>query len=225
MPTPARISDLLNRDDHERLLQELVRPETPLPLSSRLLLTAPDRLPTVARAISLVRLIGAGYRPSGNALRLASRVVEDARAGLEAPIWDASDDGVWATRAASLVALEAWGERMALLTKLGVTLNLPGALHEASPVAQRLSDALASWLHAQLASDEPLEATPARVTLLWLLSERPPAALADALDRLQDRLDAVGTAHHPSLGTLFVQARYRRDRAAQRVPAIGISAA
>ncbi len=225
MPTNARIQDLISRNDHERLLQELVRPEAPLPLSSRLLLNGEGGLPTVCRALSLVRLVDGGYRPSSVAIGLASSVVEDARAGLDAPLWEEATDDLWARRAAQLAALEAWDQRMQLLRKLGVTPVAAPSLEETSMCKQRLIDALASWLHAQLACEDPLEATPLRITLLWLLSERVPAALSGPLERLRQRLDESGAAHHPALGTLFVVASRRSERLRALTPALGFAAA
>ena len=128
MPTPARIHDLLSRGDHERLLRETVSRETPLPLSARLILHDGAGVAPLMEALALVRVVDAGYRPSRQAIELASRVVEEARGALDAPVWDDTDDHTWALRAASLVALEAWHARLGLLTKLGVTTDLPTPL-------------------------------------------------------------------------------------------------
>ena len=212
MPTPARIHDLIARDDHERLMKELVRDETPLPLSARLILSDEEGIAPVVESLALVRVVDAGYRPSRQATALASRVIGSATHDLMTPLWDDATDHAWARRAAALVALASWRKRMDLLRKLGVELSLPAPLQNADDTASRLTDALASWLHAQLAIDAPLEATPLRVTLLWLLSERAPEALHAPLERLRERLAEAGTAHHPMLGELFVCAGTRAER-------------
>ena len=218
MPTPARIHDLLDRHDHERLLRELVSLHTSLPLATRLLLSAEDGLPVTTRALALSRVLDASYRPSRRAIELAQRATEDARCALDAPLWE-SPEARWVRRAALLGAFTAWNDRLALLRKLGVqeTHTTDGTL------LPRLTDALASWLHAQLAEETPLEPTAERVTIAWLLSERTPEDIAPAVDRLFGALDDAGAAHHPTLADLFVHASRRRERWSQ--PAAPVRAA
>lgn len=207
MPTPARIHTLLDRHDHERLLRELVAMQASLPLATRLLLSSDSGLEVTARALALPRVLDAGYRPSGRAIELAQRAMEDARCALDAPAW-VTDAAAWVRRAALLGALCAWSDRLSLLRKLGVALD--HAPEE--PLHTRLTDALASWCHALLSEEAPLEVTAERVTVAWLLSERTPRALVPVVGRMLTALDEAGAAHHGALGELFVHASRRRAR-------------
>lgn len=207
MPTNARITALLDERDHEHLIREFAHPDTPLPLCLRLILDDERWQGPVARAMALSRLIEGSYRPSGRVLELINEVTQDARRLL-----DDRDQGDHAVAIGAIAgALGAWEARLDLLGALDV--RLPG-VHDVG-VSQRIQHALCAWTHEQLANDDPLEATPERVGVLWVLG-RQGLALSQACDAplalLAERLESHGAAHHARLGHLFISARDTRRR-------------
>ncbi len=218
MANPARIIRLLDSARFERLVEDSLWLRTGAPLALRLALTSNDVLPAVARAVALERLIETSYRPSPLAVELAGEVVDAAEQLLAQQLFPSAP-----VLACLHNALSAWSERLGLMASLGAHPEGDARTAERTrSVLQRVQHALASWAHAQLASDDPLVPTPESVGTLWLLAHRPLEATPVPAAELLSRLDAAGAGHDPVLGSYFAEATRRATTSARgllRTPA------